>query len=366
MIIAGEASGDLHGAELVRALQKARADVGVCGIGGPALKAAGADLFLDAASLSVVGITEVASKLPNILRGMAKARRMLRRLQPNLLVLIDFPDFNLRLAAYAKRLGIKVLYYISPQVWAWRPGRARKMRRLVDHLAVILPFEEPFFRSHGIPVTFVGHPLMDQPRPEALPATGGSHPTIGLLPGSRDGEVARHLPVMLAAARLIRQNIPTAEFLISTAASLEKGTIAAMLARMPNAGGYKTVPGDVDTIFRQSDLVVAASGTVTLQAAIAGTPVVIVYKISPVSYRLGRALIRVDSISLVNLIAGRKVVPELIQNEASGENISATVTRLLGDPKRLTAMRAELKQVKQALGAPGASAKVARIALDML
>ncbi len=371
MIIAGEASGDLHGANLVKAMAAMNPDLFFCGIGGHAMKAAGVRILLDAAVLSVVGITEVFVKLPDIVNGLTLARRLLKSLRPDLLILIDFPDFNLRVAKCAQKTGVPVLYYISPQFWAWRQGRVKKMRKLVDHVAVILPFEEAFFRDHHIPVTFVGHPLLDHPVTGISGGKGREYhgdgiPTVGFLPGSRDGEVARHLPVMLAAARLVRKQSAHVKFMVSVAPSLSRDTVAAMTAQIPDGQGYVRISGDVEKIFCDSDLVVAASGTVTLQAAISQTPVVIIYKVSPVSYWLGRSLIKVDNISLVNLIAGRKIVPELIQKEASAEKIATLVAEMVNDKKQLAVMRDNLGNVKDALGRPGASAKVAGIALDML
>jgi lipid-A-disaccharide synthase len=216
-LIAGEASGDLHGAHLVKAL-KARCDTLVfSGIGGQAMQEAGVDIVVDAATLSVVGITEVLSRLPDILSGMAVAKSFLRTRHPDLLILIDFPDFNLKMAAFAKKLKIPILYYISPQIWAWRSGRVTKIGRLVDHIAVILPFEASFYRKHHIPVTFVGHPLLDDFR-EPLPALalGNTPPVIGLLPGSRASEISRHLPVMLQAAGILSEQLDI-QFVLSVA-----------------------------------------------------------------------------------------------------------------------------------------------------
>jgi len=210
MIVAGETSGDIHGAKLVSALRKRNNKLFFCGIGGGALGEVGVKLLMDASEIAVVGITEVFSKIPNILKGMRVAKKTLKTLRPDLLILIDFPDFNLHLASYAKKLGIPVLYYISPQIWAWRPGRVKRIRKLVDHLAVILPFEEDFFRGHAIPVTFVGHPLLDtptSPQNKALNRLTQDHPVIGFLPGSRDGEIAKHLPIMIHAARNLHKKI---------------------------------------------------------------------------------------------------------------------------------------------------------------
>jgi len=369
MIIAGEASGDLHGANLVRAMLKNNPDLFFCGIGGRDLRAAGVRILVDASTLAVVGITEVLVKLPSLIKGMTAVKRLLKALKPDLLILIDFPDFNLHVAAVAKRLKVPVLYYISPQVWAWRSGRVKKIRKLVDHVAVILPFEEDFFKSQNIPVTFVGHPLLDNPMVDFAPKSGchgGTVRTIGLLPGSRDREIARHLPVMLDAARLIRERTGNVKFIVSVAPSVEKESIEAIISQAQDADCYETVCQGVENIFQQSSLVIAASGTVTLQAALAITPVVIIYKVSPVSYWLGRALIQVENISLVNLIAGCKIVPELIQKDVSARNIAELVTEILSDEKQMEAMRDELGKVRNILGGPGASAKVAGIALDML
>ena len=246
MIVAGEASADLHGARLVGALGRRMPDLVCFGIGGPALEAAGTEILVQAAGLSVVGITEVAAKAPALLRALSLARRELARRRPRLLVLIDFPDFNLMLARTANRLGIPVLYYISPQVWAWRPGRIRTIAARVDHMAVILPFEAAVYRRHDVPVTFVGHPLMDTaPPPAPGPRTGPVR--IGLLPGSRDREVERHLPVMLAAAERLRPRYPEALWRVSVAPTVDPSRVNEILASHGSTRGYDTVTGATPT-----------------------------------------------------------------------------------------------------------------------
>ncbi|MEE8430073.1 MAG: lipid-A-disaccharide synthase [Candidatus Desulfatibia sp.] len=369
MIIAGEASGDHHGAKLVNAMQKKNNALFFCGIGGQALKNEGVRILVDASELAVVGITEVLSKITSILKGLSVAKKALKTMHPDLLVLIDFPDFNLNVAATAKKLKIPVLYYISPQVWAWRPGRVKKIGKVVNHMAVILPFEADFFKRHQIPVTFVGHPLLDKDHLtpiNALERQAESNPTVGLLPGSRDREIARHLPVMLDAARILAERIKNIKFVISVAPAVGKQYVEAIIAKHKALINFEMIEGRVDEVFEKCRLVVAASGTVTLESAISGTPMVIIYKLSPISYWLGRVLIRVKHIGLVNLIAGKRVVPELLQGEASPSKIADTVFEMLNDVPGLERLRNELLSTRDMLGEPGASERVADIALNML
>jgi len=369
MIIAGEASGDLHGAKLVQAMRQREPSLFFCGIGSLALKRAGVRVLVDASELSVVGITEAIAKIPILLKGIGIAKKLLKSLRPDLLILIDFPDFNLHLAATAKKLGIPVLYYISPQIWAWRRGRVNKIRKLVDHVAVILPFEEAFYKTCGIPVTFVGHPLLDLDLSGAGTVTGNGEPdrlVIGLLPGSRDKEITRHLPLMMDASRILSERFNDIQFIVSHAPSVKRNHIEAIIQDYPGNADFNVIDDPVGNIFRQCKLVVAASGTVTLEAAISGTPLVIVYKVSPISYWLGKILIRVKHIGLANLIAGREVVPELLQKAASSKNIADTVSRMLSDEAGLTRLKNDLYGIKAALGSPGASDRVADIALSML
>ncbi len=396
VIIAGEASGDLHGSKLVMAMRRKNKDLFFCGIGGQALKDAGVRILVDASQLAVVGITEVFSRLPNLFKGMTLAKKLLKSLHPDLLILIDFPDFNLHIAATAKKLGIPVLYYISPQIWAWRPGRVKKISRLVNHMAVILPFEENFYKKHKVPVTFVGHPLLDinfkthncdQIRSSCLSKSTKGIETlntarageqaefkkenkdfhiIGLLPGSREGEIKRHLPIMLDAARNLAERIRKIKFIISIAPAVERKYVEELIGQRESSAVFELACNGVKKVFKRCELVVAASGTVTLEAAISGTPMIIIYKVSPVSYWLGRALIRVKNIGLVNLIADKNIVPELLQDKASPENIADTAFNMLSNAQHLEKLKNDLLDIRDTLGGPGASERVADIALNML
>ncbi|MDP2646457.1 MAG: lipid-A-disaccharide synthase [Desulfobacterales bacterium] len=369
MIIAGEASGDLHGARLIQAMQRKNSALAFCGIGGKNFKAAGVKILYAASLLAVVGITEVFSKLSNLCRAMAVAKKALERLRPDLLILIDFPDFNLHVAAKAKSLKIPVFYYISPQLWAWRSGRVRKIRKRVDHVAVILPFEEAFYRQNGIPVTFVGHPLLDSYRSPAgatsVKKDDGAH-VIGLLPGSREKEIAKLLPVMLEAARILLNRLQNVHFIISIAPDVARKHVEDLIIRYGLDEHIEIADGGVGKVLARTRLAVAASGTVTLEAAISGTPVVVIYRVSPITYWLGRALVKVKHISLVNLIAGRQIVPELLQGRASPENIADTVLTLSGDAAGLEKLRESLLDIRNRLGGEGASERAADIALRFL
>lgn len=368
MIIAGEASGDLHGANLARALKRKIGNLFLFGVGGGCLAEAGMEVIVDSKRLSVVGITEVLPKMNSILKGAARVKEAMRKLRPDLLVLIDFPDFNLHVAATAKRLNIPVLYYISPQIWAWRSGRVRKIAKLVDHMAVILPFEEKFYRSHNVPVTFVGHPLRDKPerRDIASKPKPPGKPAIGLLPGSRDREIETLLPAMVKAAAILKDKYQDIRFPVSVAPSIDADSIKSIIRESGREALFELVCGSVDDFFAKCTIVVAASGTVALEAAMAGVPLVVVYKISPVSYLMGKALVKVKRISLVNLISGSEIAPELIQDRASPEHIAAEVSRMLDNPKVYNRIKRELAGVGRLLGGPGASDRVADIALNMI
>jgi len=369
MIIAGETSGDVHGAHLVRAMQKKDRSLLFCGIGGEFLRSAGVEILVDAKEISVVGITEVFAKIPKVLDSISIVKDNLCRRSPDLIILIDFPDFNLHIASFAKKQGVPVLYYVSPQIWAWRSGRIRRIKRDVDHMAVILPFEKDFYIRNNIPATFVGHPLLDSYSPikeEKSDNVADAIPVIGLLPGSRVSEIKRNLPYMLASASILQQRFKNIKFLLSVAPSISKEWIEAFANPYKNTCCIEIVPENILEIFEKSTLIIAASGTVTLETAIYGVPMVIMYRISPVSYLLGRALVKVDHIGLVNIIANERVVPELIQDEASPGKIARTVGDMLNNPLRLSQIKEKLALVKSMLGEPGASEKTAEIGLSLL
>ena len=369
MIIAGETSGDAHGAHLVRAMMEKDSSIFFCGIGGDALRAAGVEILMEAKELSVVGITEVFAKIPKVLNGISIVKNNLRRLAPDLIILIDFPDFNLHIASTAKKLGVPVLYYVSPQIWAWRSGRIRKIKRNVDHMAVILPFEKDYYTRHNIPATFVGHPLLDSCSPiegEKLENEADSPTVIGLLPGSRASEIGRNLPYMLASASILQHRFKDIRFLLSVAPSISREWVESFVNPYKNTCRIELVCGNILEIFKKSALIIAASGTVTLETAIYGVPMVIMYRISPVSYMLGRALVDVEHIGLVNIIANERVVPELIQNEASPGKIAHTVGDMLNNPSELSRIKEKLAFVKSKLGEAGASDKTADIGLSLL
>lgn len=371
MIVAGEQSGDLHGSNLVRAMHRIDPDLRFYGIGGRKMREAGVELIADAADMAVVGLTEVVGKLGMILGVMRRMKLALKKLKPALLILIDYPDFNLRLGKAAKKNGVRVFYYISPQIWAWRKGRIHKIREVVDKMVVILPFEEQVYRQVSMDVSFVGHPLLDvvktkYARQEALSKFDlqDGITTVGLLPGSRKGEVSKLLPVMLKAARILMQSRPPVQFVLPLADALDRDFVEEMIRQ--ESVPVRVVPNEIYDVIGVSDIVVVASGTATLETALLGTPMVIIYKVSPLSYYVGTKVINVTHIGLANLIAGKTIVPELIQNDANPERIAAEVIGILADESRMQRIKEELNQIREKLGNPGASEKAARLACDML
>ena len=371
MIVAGEASGDMHGAKLIAAMREQAPDLAVCGIGGPALAAQGVEILYDSSQLAVVGIVEVISHFRFIREAMQALEKRLREQPPRLLILIDYPDFNLILAKKAKRLGIPVFYYISPQVWAWRSGRVKTIKKLVDRMAVILPFEKDFYQKRGMEVEYVGHPLMDtvhaaRPRAEFLQSLGiaPDSQVIGILPGSRKREIAGMLPVFLAAARLMQAQLVKPVFILPLAPTLSEDDLLAH--GLAEAGvEVRVIRENRYELMAACDAVMAASGTVSLELAILDVPMVVSYRVSPLTYFLGRRLIKVQYASLVNLVAGREVVPELLQDEAVPERIADATVRLVANQAERIRMLEGLAEVRERLGGAGASARTARLALNL-
>lgn len=368
VMVAGEASGDRHGAHVIRSLRKRHEGIYVCGAGGGAMRAEGARLIVDANELSVMGFTAIFSKAPQILKAVAKLKKLMICLKPDLVVLIDFPDFNIHLAANAKKAGIPVLYYISPTIWAWRPKRVFKIKQRVDHMAVILPFEEPIYRKHDIPVTFVGHPLLDDmgmPAESSFSRPDFQAPTIALMPGSRHDEVQRLLPKMLEAARILQRSNDRTRILVSCAPSIDSAFINEIIKKH-GVVNVRTTQDRAGLVFERCCLAIVASGTVSLEAAIHATPAIIVYEVSQLNYRLGKLMVDVPHIGMANLIAGKRVLPELIQSEVTAENIARIAGNLLTDRDAYCHMKNELKHIRQLLGKPGASDRVADIACRLM
>ncbi len=376
LLVAGEASGDLRGAELVRELRTLVPDVEVCGVGGERLRAAGMSVTVPAADLSIMGFTEVASRLSTVVRAYRRLRgEILGRgpngRKPDLVLLIDFPDFNLRLAGVAKRAGVPVLYYVSPQVWAWRRYRIKTLARRVDRLAVVFPFEEELYRGLT-EVTFVGHPGLETVRAERSRADvrralgiEDDRPLVALLPGSRGAEVRELLPPMSAA--LGKLSAP-----VHAAVALADESLRDVVDESLRAGGddrathLPVLADQTYDLVAAADLVLVASGSASLETALLGRPMVICYRVSPLSYAIARALVRVPFFGMPNLVLDKRVVPELLQDEVTPERIAAEARGILDDPARAVEIQADLQRVRELLGEPGAAGRAAQIAADMM
>jgi lipid-A-disaccharide synthase len=370
LVSCGEASGDLYAAALATEIKRIAPGASICGFGGDRLAAAGATLLGDYRGLTVTGLSEAIKVVP---RSYAMYRRLIaaaRRERPDVFVPIDFPDFNFRVAAAMRRLDVPVVYYISPQLWAWRPGRIKTMRRIATRVLVIFPFEEALYRDAGVPVSFVGHPLPDLTRATAgrdnfLPGLGldAAAPTVALLPGSRPNELREILPTLVEAAALVRAALPAVQFVLARAPHLDDRLFdAARLARLP----IHIVDGRADDVLDAADVAITASGTATVQAAILDCPMVIVYRLSPLTYRLGKPFVKVNTYGMVNLIAGRRIAPELIQNDFTAANAAREALALLRDPAARDRVREGLKAVRNKLGASGASRRAAEEVLRVV
>lgn len=372
MIVSGEASGDMHGAHLIAELRRADPTLTFFGMGGEAMRAAGVEIIYDAANLAVVGILEVLAHLRDIRAALTLLTERMRQEQPVLLILIDYPDFNFILAKRAKKLKIPVFYYISPQVWAWRSGRVGKIKRLVDKMAVILPFEQAFYARRGCPVHFVGHPLLDAVRQsmgkEEFLAKHHIPPAttlIGILPGSRRKEIESILPTFLQTARLLAQEKKGLVFLLPLAPSLDA---AQLRAHLPTENGLeiRLIGEDRHDLMAACDLVMAASGTVTLELAILGIPMVVAYRISPLTYFLGRRLIKIQYASLVNLVAEQELVRELLQDDFTPSNLRQALLAIWPGQEAHRLVKTQLASLCLKLGQPGAARRTAALALELI
>ncbi|HKK01613.1 MAG TPA: lipid-A-disaccharide synthase [Desulfuromonadales bacterium] len=371
LIVAGEASGDLHGANLIKAARRLDPGLSFFGVAGPRMAEAGCEVVVPSEELSVMGLVEVIGHLPKLQRVFRRLVTILNGPQrPDVLVLIDFQDFNQRLAKRARAAGVPVLFYIGPKVWAWRSGRARTIGRVVDRLAVIFPFEPDCYRGEAVEVEYVGNPLADEAkvkrgRDEFLRQYGldPAAPVVGLFPGSRRSEIRYVFETIKQGAEQIRESQPQVQFLLPVASSLRPQLFSSLLAESDLP--ITLVEDDIYDTANACDAVVCVSGTVTLQTALVGTPMVIVYKMSPLSYEVGRRIVKVEHIGLANIVAGEEVARELIQNEANSGNIAFEILRILEDPEYRLQLRQGLAKVWERIGSPGCAERVARMASEM-
>lgn len=370
MILAGEPSGDFHGAALVRSLKQLCPDIRITGIGGKAMAEQGADIFFPIDKLSAMGLVQVIKQLGTIKQAFCLVKRRLKTDPPDVVVLIDYPGFNLKAAGYIKQhYNIPVCYYIAPKVWAWNTKRLDTIAKVTDHVALIFPFEIPIYKARKICATYVGNPLVDE-YPQRLPVLGRDNKkgpsdelVIGMLPGSRSAEIDKLLPVMLDAAGMVAKKFPNVRFLVSSGIRQHEARIEQIVFHHPNGKLCRIMTGRPNHIFDRADLLIAASGTVTLEAALNLVPTVIIYKMSAVAYKLAQLLVKANYIGLANLIVGRQVMPELIQDRANAGTISETVFSMIPE---LEHHRQKLHQVRRRLGMPGAPKRTAAIILNLI
>jgi lipid-A-disaccharide synthase len=370
-IVAGEASGDLHAANLSKQLLKLDDTIKLEGMGSKNMRKAGVNILFDASKLAVVGIVEVLSRYRMIKAVLTQIERHIKTSPPDLLILVDYQEFNQKLAAYAKTLGIKVLFYIGPQVWAWRPRRVHKMARIVDQMAVIFPFEVELYEKANVPVRYTGHPLVDEINPdkttqqarEVLNLTDQT--TVGLFPGSRLGEIERLLPILIDTARLLRKTKPDLQYVLPIASTLHRNDLAEFEQGL-NELGINIVEDNTHDVIQACDCIIVASGTATLEIGLMNKPMVILHKVAPLSYFILSRLVHLTHIGLVNIIPGKEVVKEFIQHNAKPEKLAQETLRILDDKNYNRKMRDELANLRELLGAGGGSKNVATLAYEML
>ena len=371
MIIAGEASGDIHAAKLVREVKQKNPDIDFYGTGGASMRQAGVNTLVDSSVLAVVGLFEVLAHWNTISGALKDMQHRLRTDPPDLLVLVDYPDFNLRLAKTAKECGVKVLFYISPQVWAWRQKRVFKIKKLVDMMAVVFPFEETFYKKYDVPVRFVGHPLVDEVHASSDTASlkkefllDDDKPVVGLFPGSRQSEIKRLLPIIVESAQQIAQQKPNAQFVIPIASTLKEEDI------LPYFDGIeldmRVISHRAHDIMDICDVVITVSGTVTLELALMKTPMVVINKISKLSYFFVSRMLKIEHIALCNIVADKRVVPELIQNDAEADKISGKIIGLLDNDIEKNTIIKDLNKIKEKLSNEESKTELSELLLGML
>ena len=371
MFSAGESSGDQHAANMFLELKKHQPDIKGFGMGGAKMALAGIDIRYDSGSIGVIGVVEVLKHYGEIRRALKLIQQLVSTERPDLLVCVDYKEFNLKLARFAKQCGVKVLFYVSPQVWAWRPGRVKTYGKAIDMMAVIFPFETTYYDAENVPVRYVGHPSVDKVHPQrsrledmAIFNLDESNPVIGLLPGSRANEINRLLPIMLAAAEILQARIPGIQFMLPQADSISDELLESYMCQsLVKITVIKNQPYDV---IQCCDVVMTTSGTATIEIALLNVPMVITYKLAALTYWLGRWLVNTPFIGLPNIILGKGFIKELIQYEATSENLAEEIERILTDKFYADQMRDNLNQVKQQLGHGGGSKNMAELALEIM
>ncbi len=369
MLLAGEVSGDQHGAEMAKIMLEKEPNLKLVGMGGQHMRQAGVSVFFDSASIAVMGIVEIAKHWGDIKKAMKLVKLKLETEMPDLLVCIDYQEFNQKMAAHAKSLGIKVLFYISPQIWAWRPKRVKKVGQRIDHMAVIFPFEVDFYKKHAVPVTYVGHPLVDKVPDvslvEAIVGLSDKKKTIGLFPGSRQSELTRVLPVMLEAAALLKQQYgDEIQFVLPIAATLDKNQVKDIISQYGIS--ILLFENQLYPLIKSCDAIISCSGTVTLEIALLGVPMCVIYKQAWLTHQIMSRLLIIDHFSLVNIVANRLVVKEMLQHEANASNIATEIQLILDNEPYAADIKKGLMDVKLRLGQGGGSRNIAQLALFLL
>ena len=372
MIIAGEASGDLHAGKIISATKQKNADVHFYGIGGDNMRAAGAEVMVDSKEMAVVGLIEIWAHRKVIFGALNQMRDSITQDPPDLLILVDYPEFNLRLAKHAKQHGVKVLFYISPQIWAWRQYRVKKIKRLVDMMAVVFPFETEFYLKLDVPVKFVGHPLVNEVTPSKEKAAlldefglDSSQPIIGLLPGSRRSEIKRLIGIIFESARLTRSQIADAQFILPLADTLDESELTEVLEQYADLN-VKVINNRAYDVIACCDVVLTVSGTVTLEIALLKTPMIIINKVAWLTYAIVSRMLKIKHIGLCNIVANKRIAPELIQHDATPDKISALLVEIVNKPELREKMVNELAEIEAMLGAEGGIDNMAELTLSML